>query len=592
MAVDRTSYVWQSQGIAPTDEQDAVYAAGDQPIAGHDNHIMWAVTSDIKALTEYANDHANDHEAGGSQEINLQNLDVGDVAVLNADGDSDELRLLDSGGTSFARFDVGDDRVRQFPQFGTRTVHRAGIDVGGDIDRLDGTTIYDHGDDRFHRAGHALEADEADLAADADALGGDAPSAYIQTDEDRTITGEWTFDVPVDTDITGHASTASQAAVADDANELGGELPSYYAALAEAETVTGDWEHTGRLEYEDPDYGTSQVATRAFTSDLFGRVDAAIASQGVDTTWNFNDTLNYDDNGSGLATEVATERWVENDAVANEAAWAQDSDQVDGYDAAELISDARAGLGPSVDVAANGAIQLEDAEIISFDDHLEVDEQGSLAGISVGTVDNAMEAEYAHNADKVDDYHATDIIAEASAQSGEWTFIDQWETTDAEDRSNDIDINLSGDDIFDSYKAIIVQEVTESKGKDSYVWCQVNGDARHRYDCLHYWYRQHKGWGWGHHESDNRFLLFPTDPKEIGTAEYVFACPQPIVGYANSYPTLAKAHASGHHKSSRTTEFGRLRTDHDEIDELEFWTSRDAALKIQLHGKNITRPRV
>lgn len=74
--IDRRSNVWEDTGIEPNPE-DAVYVPRDQPIAQYDNWAMWAITADLKALSESFGDHSDTHEHGGADEIDLDGLSVG-----------------------------------------------------------------------------------------------------------------------------------------------------------------------------------------------------------------------------------------------------------------------------------------------------------------------------------------------------------------------------------------------------------------------------------------------------------------------------------------------------------------------------------
>lgn len=74
--IDRRTFIWPDSGIEP-DPNDAVYVPRDQPIAQYDNFINWAITEDIKALSESFGDHSDTHEEGGSDEINLDGLSIG-----------------------------------------------------------------------------------------------------------------------------------------------------------------------------------------------------------------------------------------------------------------------------------------------------------------------------------------------------------------------------------------------------------------------------------------------------------------------------------------------------------------------------------
>lgn len=211
MAIDPKSFVWASTGIEPINEEDAVYVAGDQPVAGFDNFINWAITSDLHDLIDWSGAHAHVHEAGGSQQIDLDGLDVDGLVTLDRDGDEFHLTNIEDEFPHI-RLDASDDAIRAFPEFRTPSEHREGIEVDDDIERYDGETIYDHSSNWFHRAEEAIEAEWADLAGDSELLEGYPASAFIQPDDPAVNpTGVWEYDQPIHGDLIGHATTAGYA---------------------------------------------------------------------------------------------------------------------------------------------------------------------------------------------------------------------------------------------------------------------------------------------------------------------------------------------------------------------------------------------
>ena len=218
MTLELNSYKWASTGIQPINEEDAIYTAGEQPIAGYDNNIMWKVTDDLHTIRDWVVSHGSEHESGGPQEINLNELMIGSQGQLVSDGNV--VYLADSGGNPVLRYNNNSNGFTAIAEIRDDLRVRDELILDDDIEDYAGDTLYDSTADRFHRAFHANEADVADLALDSNLLEGFPASAFIRPDDEEvTITGEWTSVQPMTTDIHGHASTASFASVAAFADE-------------------------------------------------------------------------------------------------------------------------------------------------------------------------------------------------------------------------------------------------------------------------------------------------------------------------------------------------------------------------------------
>lgn len=252
-AVDLESFVWASLGIEPPRPEDAIYRAGDQPIAGFDNFINWALTTDVAELNEWASNHVSEHEAGGSQELNLDGLLIGGAARLAADGD--ELRVEDPDGEPSIRVNTDADQVVQFPDFAVRTQHVEGANLGGNLFR-NGEPIYDYGTDYFHRAEKAIVADWADNAGDSelhegytvqeilDMISGDIDGSFPATADNGTqqIANTHTFNFGQSIDVTTDGNTANMSVTsvpwADEAGDA--HLHEGYTVQEIIDMIAGD----------------------------------------------------------------------------------------------------------------------------------------------------------------------------------------------------------------------------------------------------------------------------------------------------------------------------------------------------------------
>lgn len=111
---------------------------------------------------------------------------------------------------------------------------------------------------------HAIDADSASSAADADAIGGTPAADIPATNAAETITGTWTFDTVAQgtvanaetadsattADSAGYADEAGNASTADsaaDADSVGGVAVTGLAELASAETITANWTYDNTL---------------------------------------------------------------------------------------------------------------------------------------------------------------------------------------------------------------------------------------------------------------------------------------------------------------------------------------------------------
>ena len=232
---------WPAIGASPDSYADYTYVAGEQPIASFDNRAMWNITTDLQLIANEIGAHAHRHEIGGTDEIDLQNLQVNDVVALHGDSATNEYRWLNPiTGTSVARIDIDDNVVRQFPTWATLFKANLGVQTGNDITRPDGSVIYDYAADKVEHAklaDHALTADWADVAgALSDGAGGSVDlSGLLRPNVQATITApSWTFNNTIHADISGNAATADTATNATNAGTA-----DYAAQAGNADTVDG-----------------------------------------------------------------------------------------------------------------------------------------------------------------------------------------------------------------------------------------------------------------------------------------------------------------------------------------------------------------
>lgn len=315
-AIDKNSFVWASLGIEPPLPEDAIYEAGEQPIAGFDNYFNWAISSDIDQLNDYIGNHATEHEAGGRQEIDIGGLSINDTGKLVGHATDAEIRIEDPGGTAKVRFDLDDNRTRAFPDFATNVTFREGATIASHLYR-NNDQIYDYNNDIFHRAEEALEANYADLAGDSELLDGSPASAFIREDDASVApTGNWDFTEIVDADISGHADSATLAYEAEFANH------------AEKADLATDSNH---LE----GYTVNEILNMVSgdIEDSFPAVDDDGAEQlSAATRFDFGQSIDVDTSGS------TAEMSVDSVPHADEAEYSYNSNRLNNYKASDLIA--------------------------------------------------------------------------------------------------------------------------------------------------------------------------------------------------------------------------------------------------------------
>lgn len=248
--IDRESWVWNALGTKPP-AGDEVAVAGEQPIASYHNGAMHAITTDIKALDNSLADHNVEHQAGGADQIDLQNLKVNKILALNAETASsgnDEYRWVDPATSNTRlRYDLATDSFRQLPAFSVSPKFNQGIDLAGAIRAGDGTVLYDQTTQKFNYAEEADHALDADESVESDYLieyGTDAngnttetrhpPGDFLQVDSSPTLENTWTFNQTIKGDISGNAATADSATSADSATNA-----DYATNAGDADTVDG-----------------------------------------------------------------------------------------------------------------------------------------------------------------------------------------------------------------------------------------------------------------------------------------------------------------------------------------------------------------
>lgn len=496
-AIDLNSFVWASLGIEPPTPEDAIYEAGEQPIAGFDNFINWAVTSDIDALNDYAGDHAAEHEAGGSQEINLSGLTVGYAGRLVGEDSTDatEVRIETEAGAPIVRYDTANDRVREFPGFAITPTFHAGANIGGHLLRS-GDRIYDYNDDRFHRAAHAQQADLATLAEDSELLEGYPASAFIRED-DAVVepSGDWSYENIVDADISGHAETASLA---------------YEAQFA-------------------------QEAEHAYTAD--------------------------------------------------------DSDHLEGYTVQEILDMISGDIGdsfPAVD--DDGVEQLAAALRLDFGQSIDVDTDGSTAEMSVESVPHADEAEYSFDSNRVDGYHASDLIA-MMGDGGRWSKIGAWEINANDGFSWFRDLAAEGE-VYDFYRLALVHEFPHDNKTHRPIYCQFNQDDRSRYNYRYSWYANYSV----DHEVEGGASAFPlciAPGTKRSMAEYTISAPRRFSQAGdvdNEDVFIGRVNNGVYPKTRPTFHHGSYNADAETVDQIHLYTPNHAIHgSIELWGRNIPR---
>lgn len=591
MAVNLNSFVWPSMGIEPPNEEDVIYTAGEQPVAGFDNHVMWAVTDDLNRLRDWAASHGSVHEAGGAQEINIGGLSVGNVAVVDSDDAADEYRIEDTTGTAAVRYDIVDGYVRSFLPFATQTQHNEGIDVRNDIVRGDGTVIYDSTADYFHRAfeaDHAITADEAD---NADTLDGHHADAFLFPSDDATITGNWIFDNLVDADISGNAATANHADEAD------------HALTADEATLALDSNH---LEGKTVQEILDMVEDNVLPGKLIDVQDdgAEVLSDASDL--DFGTSIDVSTSGTTATMDVTSV------PHADEAEYANDSDKVDGYHAQELIDEAENNIsGDLVDAADDGSIVVDGASQISFDQSMDVNQKApGIAGVDVSSVPHADEAEYAYNSDKVDNMHAQEIIDEAISQGGgadgRWTFIDDWQVGGPDTPVDwEVDFQDQYGNTYDIYKLVLVHE--NASNYEGWKWFKfnLNFDFRFRYEFSSEVRATESSSDWNISLSSETYAsidlshslqistgfhhwpICPAKPNQRGVSEYKIANPQTMMADTERKPHIAVEHYNGPPDADNNLQRGKLDTEFDDIYAFSLESGHPAEAYIQVWGTQL-----
>lgn len=147
-AISRDSFVWTSTGVEPA-QGDEVFEAGEQPIAEYDNWALWAITSDIKDLSETLGSHGTRHESGGADQIDLDGLDVGSGGGVSSSG-ADLIDIVSQSDAIAAQLDTAAGEWLTFPSINDPftllddvTLSGAVIDVAGNDIVDSGSTVYD-----------------------------------------------------------------------------------------------------------------------------------------------------------------------------------------------------------------------------------------------------------------------------------------------------------------------------------------------------------------------------------------------------------------------------------------------------------------
>lgn len=591
MAVNLNSFVWPSMGIEPPDEEDVIYTAGEQPVAGFDNHVMWAVTDDLNRLRDWAASHGSVHEAGGAQEINIGGLSVGNVAVVDSDDAADEYRIEDETGTAAVRYDIGDGYVRSFLPFATQTQHNEGIDVRNDIVRGDGTVIYDATSDYFHRAFEADHATTADEADNSDTLDGYDADAFLFPSDDATITGNWTFDNLVDADISGNAATANHADEAD------------HADTADEATLALDSNH---LEGKTVQEILDMVEDDVLTGKLIDVQDDGVEVLSDASDLDFGTSIDVSTSGTTATMDVTSV------PHADEAEYAINSDKVDNYHAQELIDEAVDTVKTDfVNVADDGSVVVDSPNQISFDQSMDVSQKApGIAGVDVSSVPHADEAEYAYNSDKVDNMHAQEIIDEAvskgGGEDGRWTFIDDWQVGGPDTPVDwEVDFHDEYGNTYDIYKLVLVHE--NASNYEGWKWFKfnLNFDFRFRYEFSSEVRASDSSSDWNISLSSETYAsidlshslqistgfhhwpICPAKPNQRGVSEYKIANPQTMMEDTERKPHIAVEHYNGPPDADNNLQRGKLDTEFDDIYAFSLESGHPAEAYIQVWGTQL-----
>lgn len=591
MPINLNSFVWPSMGIEPPQPEDAIYSAGEQPIAGFDNRAMWMVTDDLHRLRNWAGAHGQVHEAGGGQEINLNGLSVGNVAKLIARDADGEFQITATDDVPFLTVDTDTDTITEVPLFGTRTRHREGIDLRSNIVRGDGAVVYDHADDYFHRARAADEAAHADEATNSQKLQGLGPGAFLQDDVAATITVPWAFEQTIDGDISGNAATADHADVADHATTADHATEADDSVLHEGYTVDEI------LEKVD--------------NDLLPGVAVDVADDGTEL---LTDT-GLLDFGKSIDVRISgdtAKMSVSSVPHAQEAEFAKNADKVDGYHAQELMDEVEQDLAHlPVDVADSGTTVVADADSISFDKSVDVSQKApGVAGVSVDSVPHADTAEYAKNADKVDNMHAQEIIDAAVSQGGgadgRWTYIDDWQVGGENSAVDwEVDLNSQYGNTYDIYKMVLVHENYSSYEGWKWFKFNLNFDFRFRYNFsskvrtststndwnISFRSESHTSVDFSHSlKFKNNWKFWPLCPTKSGqraVAEYKIASPTPMSDQVEQKPHISVEHYNGDPDADEVLQHGKIDTDFSDVDALSLETDHPAQSYIQLWGTSL-----
>lgn len=641
--VEFDSYEWASAGVVPESPDDAIYVAGEQPVAGYDNHFNWAVSHDLRELRDHTTGHGSEHEAGGSQELDLLDLSIGGVATLSDDGD--RFVLLDDTGDTIVSYDNATDRINDIATIAGGLDVVGAISLTDDLETGQGDTLYDSSTDYFHRAEFAIDADEASWATDSGLLDGTPLSEFLFADQEETLTATWSATTAQDFDITGHASTASVASLAELAEDS--ELLENHTvqdilnkAWQDVEDEFVDIEDGGTLQLENArtlDFDTSidvdtdgDRASMAVTSvphadDADHASDTDLhegytVNEILDQAWQDVDGEFVDvaDNGTLIEQNVAHidfqqsvdvaqisgERAisvaVESVPHADDADWAEIADVAELAENAELhenhtVSDildlAYQDIeGELVDIRDGGATILENAREIDFQQSIDVEDGGGgRANVSVTSVPHANDADHSIDTDLHEGYTVDEIVNMASTGDGEWVFIGEHEQSLG---NWSFDINIDSANIYDQYRLIVVHEYVTGSPTYSPLWTRINGDARSRYDFMKwrpiYGPSSHDGWSF-HAENRDRFWVSSCDRGTVRTSEWIISCPGSISGSASSYPNFAVNNSGGMGNGSGSyVRFGQLETSYSQVDQFTFWNhTGGVAAYVKLFGRNI-----
>lgn len=576
MAVQLNSFVWASAGVEPQNAEDAIYSAGDQPIAGYDNFIMWAVTEDIHNIEAYASAHAGDHEAGGSQPINLDGLDIGNAATIN---DASGNLTFDDGTNAFVDIDVANGLVRSFPTYDEQIDARGGLATGTDITRRDGTVIYDHSADLFHRADHANNADSALSADDAAALGGDPPSAYIQPDDtSRTITGDWTFNNTISGDIDGNAATADHATTADsateadlaqDSNALEGEPRSTFTENAANEDISGTWGFLSGVNHVNS--GMFESFAAVDTDDELrlrngnNRFEYVPFAAGVEQT---GDWFGYDfqNNYWNFGSTV----YINNEEVATQT---------------DITNVEQGQFDPSADYTITGSwtfdrlvdAKVTDAELADKASHADTADSATNADYATDA-GYADDAGYSTDSDRLDGYHAQELIDMMDGGDEQWNFLDAVEYS-----GSTWNFDYAPTNVYDKYRLVVVNEAQD--GNMNRFLLRLNGDTRHRYN--YFKHNKVNGDFDLYQQENSYFPICLTFEGQTAYGEYVLTSMPTIDGGVDNYPAISRMeYAADPDASGGTLDYGWLETNYNSIDSIQIEPEDPSGAYIAIYGAN------